>query len=124
MVRDRLQLRGVRQPADFSLPLTDEDARRLIGALTTHVETWRSHYDEDGGRTHAPEELAQVQMEFGELIWRLEVLAVVPGQAVEHSNYAVRPEDGEDDGGAGVREPRRPDGAPPALAAEADTNIE
>lgn len=114
----------MRPPTDFSLPLTVEDARRLIAALTTHVETWRSHYDDDGGRTHTPEEWERVRTEFGELIWRLEALAVVPGQAVEHSDHAVRPEDGEDDGGAGVREPRRPDGAPPALAAEADANSE
>ena len=114
----------MRQPADFSIPLSVEDGRRLIGALTTHVETWRSHYDEDGGRTHTFEEWERVRTEFGELIWRLETLAVMPGQAIEYSDYAVRPEDGEDDGGAGVREPRRPDGAPPALAAEADASPE
>ena len=114
----------MRQPEDFSFPLSVEDARLLIGALTTHVEAWRSHYIKDGGRTHTPEEWERVRTEFGELIWRLEVLAVVPGQDVEHSEYAVRPEHDEDEGGAGVREPRRPDGAPPALAAEADANTE
>lgn len=114
----------MRQRADFSFPLSVEDARLLIRALTTHVEIWRSHYDEDGGRTHTPAEWRRVETEFGELIWRLEALAVVPGQAVEHSDYAVRPDDGEDDGGAGVREPRRPDGAPPSLTAEADASRE
>lgn len=114
----------MRQPADFSFPLTVEDARRLIRALTAHVETWRRHYDDDGGRTHTAAEWKQVQTEFGELLWRLEALAVLPGQAVEHSDYAVRPDDDDDDGGAGVREPRRPDGAPPALSAEADATTE
>ncbi len=97
------------------LPLSLEDAQRLLTALTTTVEAWRRHYDEDAGRTHTADEWEAFRVENGLLIWRLEELAVLPGQAVEHSEYAVRPPDDED-GGAGVREPRRP--RPPAPTAK------
>ena len=95
------------QHADFTLPLSIEEAWLLVGALERTVEAWRQHYDEDDGRTHKPEELEAFRVEPGTLIWRLEELALLPGQSVEHSPYAVRPPDDED-GGAGVREPRFP----------------
>ena len=100
-------LRGVSQPVDFVLPLSIEDARRLLTALRASVEAWRRHYDKDAGRTHTTDEWETFRVENGVLIWRLEELAVLPGQAVEHSEYAVRPSDDED-GGAGVREPNGP----------------
>lgn len=103
------------QPADFVLPLSLEDARRLLSALTRAVEAWRRHYDGDAARTHTADEWEAFRVENGILIWRLEELAVLPGQAVEHSECAVRPPD-DDDGDAGVREPRRP--RPPAPTAE------
>lgn len=97
------------RPADFSFPLSIEDAALLLAALNSHVESWRRHYDEDAGLTHTAEEWDHVRTEAGYLIWRLEEAAVVSGGSVEHSQYAVRPpEDGDEDGGAGVRELRRP----------------
>lgn len=101
----------------MSVPLSVEDARLLVRALTTHVDSWRRHDEQDGGRTHAPDEWNEVRTGAGQLIWRLEELAVLPGQVVSHSEYAVRPPDGdEDDGGAGVREPRRPDQPTPVAS--------
>lgn len=106
---------------DFSLPLSIEDAGLLVGALSSHVEAWRRHYDEDGGQTHTPEEWDEVRTGTGHLIWRLEELAVLPGQSIAHSQYAVRPpEPGEEDGGAGVREPRRPHPSRPSAAQSYD----
>lgn len=102
---------------DFSIPLSIEDARLLVTALTTHVETWRHHYEEDGGRTHTPDEWDAVRMESGQLIWRLEEAAVLPGKVLEHSAYAVQPpedDDDDDDDGPGVLEPRRPTPPPPS----------
>lgn len=110
------------QPVDFVLPLAIEDARRLVTALTTTVEAWRRHYDEDAGRTHTADEWEAFRVENGVLIWRLEELAVLPGQAVEHSEYAVRPPD--DDGRSGVREPLPPPGSPSPLSSEAEPNRE
>lgn len=105
---------------DFVLPLSLEDARRLLTALTAltgSVEAWRRHYDEDAGRTHTADEWEAFRVEHGVLIWRLEELAVLPGQAVVHSEYAVRPPDDGDDGSSGVREPLRPPGSPSPLTA-------
>ena len=102
---------------DFSLPLSIEDAALLIGVLNLHVDRWRRHYDADGGQTHTPEEWEEVRTDSGHLIWRLEQLAVLPGHSLSHSQYAVRPpEDGEEDGGAGVSEPRRPHPSAPSTA--------
>ena len=100
------------------MPLSIEDAWLLIRALAAHVDTWRRHYELDGGTSHTPEEWEAVRTEAGHLIWRLEEMAVLPGQVVQHSKYAVRPPDHDDGGGAGVREPRRPDQpSPPAEGA-------
>lgn len=99
----------MRQPVDLSLPLSLEQAGLLIAALDARVEAWRRHYEDDAGRTHTEDEWHQVRTETGHLIWRLEELAVLPGQTLEHGPNAVRPpDDDDDDGGAGVREPRRP----------------
>ena len=101
----------MRRPVDLSLPLSIEEARRVLGALNAYVESWRSHYEEDAGRTHTEDEWEEVRTETGHLIWRLEELALLPGQTPEHDPNAVPPpeeNDGDDDGGAGVREPRRP----------------
>ena len=112
----------MRQPEDFSLPLSVEDTSLLLGALVSYVEGWRRHYEEDGGQTHTPEHWDRVRTETGHLIWRLEELAGSPGQPVGHSLHAVRPveEDGDDDGGAGVREPRRPLPSGPSAATSYD----
>jgi hypothetical protein len=107
-------LRWVRRPVDLSLPLSIEEAWLLVRALSAHVDTWRRHDDEDGGSTHTPEEWEAVRTASGHLIWRLEELAVLPGQVVQHTEYAVQPPDDEDDGEAGVREPRRPDQPSPS----------
>lgn len=96
------------------MPLSIEDAWLLVRALAMHVDTWRRHYEQDDGSRDAPEEWEAVRTEAGHLIWRLEELAVLPGQAVQHNEYAVRPPDNEDDGGTGVREPRRPDQPSPS----------
>ena len=96
------------------MPLSIEDAWLLVRALAAHVDTWRRHYEKDGGSSHTPEEWEAVRTEAGHLIWRLEELAVLPGQVVQHDEYAVRPPEDEDDGGAGVREPRRPDQPSPS----------
>lgn len=109
----------MRRPADFSLPLSIEEGRRLIGALDSYVEAWRSHYEADAGKTHTADEWDEVRTETGYLIWRLEELALLPGQIVEHGPNALRPPDDEDDdgdGGAGVREPRTPSPLAPLTA--------
>lgn len=110
-------------PVDLSLPLSVEEANLLLRGLIGYVKAWQDHYEEDGGRTHTVQEWEQVRVEVGRLVWRIEELAVLPGQRLRHSRYAVppaRPDDDEDgdDGGAGVREPRRP--TPPAPTAAQD----
>lgn len=70
----------MRRPVDFSLPLSIEDAHLLLGALSRYVEDWKRHYDEDAGQTHTAEEWEAVRTETGQLIWRVEELAVLEGQ--------------------------------------------
>ncbi len=99
---------------DFFLPLSIVEASILMGALEGYVATWHEHYLEDGGATHSSEEWEQVRLSAGHLLWRIEEVAVLPGQVVAHGAYAVKPPSDEE-GGAGVREPRRPrPSAPPA----------
>jgi len=95
------------RPVDFALPLSVEEAFVLRRALEGYVASWHEHYLADGGATHSPEEWEEVRVFAGGLIWRIEEAALLPGQAMKHSAYAVRPPPDED-GGAGVREPRRP----------------
>ena len=99
------------------MPLSIEDAWLLVRALAAHVDRWRRHYEQDGGSSHTPEEWEAVRTEAGHLIWRLEELAVLPGQVVQHNEYAVRPPEDDGGGGAGVREPRQPDQPSPSAKA-------
>lgn len=95
------------RPVDFALPLSIEEASVLLRALDGYVASWHEHYLDDGGATHPPAEWEEVRVSTGQLIWRIEEAARLPGQAVAHSAYAVKPPPDEE-GGAGVREPRRP----------------
>ena len=87
----------------------------LLRALEGHVASWHEHALDDGGAAHAPEEWEEVRVFTGRLIWRLEEAAALPGQAVEHGAYAVPPPPG-DEGGTGVREPRRPRPSAPSAS--------
>ena len=105
----------IARPVHFSLPLSNEEVSLLLGALERYVASWHEHYLADGGATHSPEEWEQVRVSTGHLLWRIEEAVVLPGQAVVHGVYAVKPPPDED-GGAGVREPRRPRPSAPSPA--------
>ncbi len=95
------------RPVDFTFPFSIEEASIVIGALQGYVASWHQHYKDDAGETHSPEEWEEIRVSTGRLIWRLEEAAAPGGHVVEHSGYAVKPPPDEE-GGAGVREPRRP----------------
>lgn len=56
--------------------------------------------------------------------WGVDLGPLVPSTVVGEVFWAMDHPDEDDDGGSGVREPRRPLDSPPSLAAEADPNRE
>ena len=59
--------------------------------LVRYIMYWQEHYDEDGGRSHAEEEVDRARAEAGRLLWRLEVEAAPPGIHLVHSEWSVPP---------------------------------
>jgi hypothetical protein len=73
---------------DFQVSL--EDGMTLCAALRTYYERFCAHAAADGGLTHPPEQVEDVRVATGRLIWRLEELTAGEARIV-HSEHAVPP---------------------------------
>ncbi|WP_138757720.1 hypothetical protein [Modestobacter altitudinis] len=74
----------------FDLQVSLVEAMTLRAALRKYVEDFQSHADADGGLTHPREQVEDVRVAAGRLIWRLEELTAGQGRVV-HSQHAVPP---------------------------------
>lgn len=67
----------------------------LCAGLRAYVRSMEQHAADDESEAHNQEQLDQLRVHFGRLIWRLEEAALPAGSRIVHSEDAVPP--GTDD---------------------------
>jgi hypothetical protein len=88
-VRQAAAVTELDQPV--TLDVTRREALELCAGLRAYLRSMEQHAAGDHYESHPLEELDRLRLHFGQLIWRLEKAARIPGQTFEHSEDAIPP---------------------------------
>ena len=85
-------MRTLERNGQHQLWLSTDDIMTLRVGLTAYLRDFAAHRAVDGGATHPEKEWQALKKEVGQRLWRLEDATRHPGDAIIHSEDAVKPE--------------------------------